>query len=269
MNPNGSGISLGHPLGATGARITATLLAELERRATAASMCIGQGQRSPLCIGAAADRRSPQVRRAAVRLERSVAARYGSTSSRSTSALTSRAISMNARAAGERCRSRCHVDRDRPSRHLRARRITRMRSSPGATTARSGTRATPKPAATSPCSVPLSSDRKAYVTRSRGRGASSSTTSPLEQVFAPISDVVAEVVERRRRPARERAVGRDEQHVRVAHQLERLERAVRERRAAEREIELARLDRGRRARGRSRARRARARFPASPPGSAA
>ncbi len=47
VNPNGSGISLGHPLGATGARITATLLAELERREARygiASMCIGQGQ---------------------------------------------------------------------------------------------------------------------------------------------------------------------------------------------------------------------------------
>jgi acetyl-CoA acetyltransferase family protein len=47
VNPNGGGISLGHPLGATGARITATLLAELERRNARygiASMCIGQGQ---------------------------------------------------------------------------------------------------------------------------------------------------------------------------------------------------------------------------------
>jgi len=47
VNPNGGGISLGHPLGATGARITATLLAELERRKArygVASMCIGQGQ---------------------------------------------------------------------------------------------------------------------------------------------------------------------------------------------------------------------------------
>ena len=47
VNPNGSGISLGHPLGATGARITATLLNELERRDARygiASMCIGQGQ---------------------------------------------------------------------------------------------------------------------------------------------------------------------------------------------------------------------------------
>jgi acetyl-CoA acetyltransferase family protein len=47
VNPNGGGISLGHPLGATGARITATLLAELERRGGRygiATMCIGQGQ---------------------------------------------------------------------------------------------------------------------------------------------------------------------------------------------------------------------------------
>ncbi len=32
VNPNGGGISLGHPLGATGARVTATLLNELDRR---------------------------------------------------------------------------------------------------------------------------------------------------------------------------------------------------------------------------------------------
>ena len=47
VNPNGGGISLGHPLGATGARITATLLAELDRRNARyglACMCIGQGQ---------------------------------------------------------------------------------------------------------------------------------------------------------------------------------------------------------------------------------
>src|ERR687887_602067 len=47
INPNGGGISLGHPLGATGARITATLLNELERRGARygiASMCIGFGQ---------------------------------------------------------------------------------------------------------------------------------------------------------------------------------------------------------------------------------
>ncbi len=47
VNPNGGGISLGHPLGATGARITATLLGELDRREARygiATMCIGQGQ---------------------------------------------------------------------------------------------------------------------------------------------------------------------------------------------------------------------------------
>jgi len=47
VNPNGGGISLGHPLGATGARITATLLAELGRRGARhglATMCVGQGQ---------------------------------------------------------------------------------------------------------------------------------------------------------------------------------------------------------------------------------
>ena len=47
VNPNGGGISLGHPLGATGARMTATLLSELERRDArygVACMCIGFGQ---------------------------------------------------------------------------------------------------------------------------------------------------------------------------------------------------------------------------------
>src|ERR671912_1876712 len=46
VNPNGGGISLGHPLGATGARVTATLLNELERRDARygiACMCIGFG----------------------------------------------------------------------------------------------------------------------------------------------------------------------------------------------------------------------------------
>jgi len=47
INPNGGGVSLGHPLGATGARITATLVNELERREARygiATMCIGFGQ---------------------------------------------------------------------------------------------------------------------------------------------------------------------------------------------------------------------------------
>ncbi|MFD4405418.1 acetyl-CoA C-acetyltransferase [Nocardia sp. NPDC058499] len=47
LNPNGSGISLGHPVGATGARILATLLRELDRREgryALETMCIGGGQ---------------------------------------------------------------------------------------------------------------------------------------------------------------------------------------------------------------------------------
>lgn len=48
VNPNGGAIALGHPLGCTGARATATLLHEMERRGKAArfgvvSMCIGSG----------------------------------------------------------------------------------------------------------------------------------------------------------------------------------------------------------------------------------
>ncbi|QIH99816.1 acetyl-CoA C-acetyltransferase [Rhodococcoides fascians A21d2] len=47
LNPNGSGISLGHPVGATGARILATLLREMDRREVRyglETMCIGGGQ---------------------------------------------------------------------------------------------------------------------------------------------------------------------------------------------------------------------------------
>ncbi|GAA0371582.1 acetyl-CoA C-acetyltransferase [Actinoallomurus spadix] len=47
LNVNGSGISLGHPVGATGARILATLLHELRRRDARyglETMCIGGGQ---------------------------------------------------------------------------------------------------------------------------------------------------------------------------------------------------------------------------------
>eukprot|EP00197_Chlamydomonas_leiostraca_P010486 CAMPEP_0202865076 /NCGR_PEP_ID=MMETSP1391-20130828/5205_1 /ASSEMBLY_ACC=CAM_ASM_000867 /TAXON_ID=1034604 /ORGANISM="Chlamydomonas leiostraca, Strain SAG 11-49" /LENGTH=455 /DNA_ID=CAMNT_0049544871 /DNA_START=106 /DNA_END=1473 /DNA_ORIENTATION=+ len=48
VNPNGGAIAIGHPLGATGARATATLLHEMRRRGKAArfgvvSMCIGSG----------------------------------------------------------------------------------------------------------------------------------------------------------------------------------------------------------------------------------
>ncbi len=47
VNPNGSGISLGHPVGATGAIITIKALYELERiggRYALVTMCIGGGQ---------------------------------------------------------------------------------------------------------------------------------------------------------------------------------------------------------------------------------
>jgi acetyl-CoA C-acetyltransferase len=47
VNPNGSGISLGHPVGATGAIITTKAIAELHRiggRYALVTMCIGGGQ---------------------------------------------------------------------------------------------------------------------------------------------------------------------------------------------------------------------------------
>jgi acetyl-CoA C-acetyltransferase len=47
LNVNGSGISLGHPVGATGARIMTTLLHEMQRRGARyglETMCIGGGQ---------------------------------------------------------------------------------------------------------------------------------------------------------------------------------------------------------------------------------
>jgi acetyl-CoA acyltransferase len=48
LNPNGGAIALGHPLGASGARILTTLLHEMQRRDEVsyglATMCIGVGQ---------------------------------------------------------------------------------------------------------------------------------------------------------------------------------------------------------------------------------
>jgi acetyl-CoA C-acetyltransferase len=47
VNVNGGAIALGHPLGATGARLVQTLLVEMARRKVrwgAASACIGGGQ---------------------------------------------------------------------------------------------------------------------------------------------------------------------------------------------------------------------------------
>jgi acetyl-CoA acetyltransferase len=47
VNPNGGAISLGHPLGASGARLVLTALRQLERikgRYALCTMCIGVGQ---------------------------------------------------------------------------------------------------------------------------------------------------------------------------------------------------------------------------------
>jgi len=59
VNPNGSGIGLGHPVGATGAIITIKALYELERiggRYGLVTMCIGGGQGIALVI-----ERLPQI----------------------------------------------------------------------------------------------------------------------------------------------------------------------------------------------------------------
>ena len=53
VNPNGSGISLGHPVGATGAIITVKAMYELQRtggRYGLITMCIGGGQGIALVI---------------------------------------------------------------------------------------------------------------------------------------------------------------------------------------------------------------------------
>lgn len=47
VNPNGGAIALGHPLGCTGAKLTATILREMERQNTRyglVTMCVGGGQ---------------------------------------------------------------------------------------------------------------------------------------------------------------------------------------------------------------------------------
>lgn len=53
LNVNGSGISLGHPVGATGSRIVVTLLYEMKRRGIrygAASLCAGGGMGTALIV---------------------------------------------------------------------------------------------------------------------------------------------------------------------------------------------------------------------------
>ena len=47
VNVNGGAIALGHPLGCTGAKLTASILRELERRDARygmVTMCVGGGQ---------------------------------------------------------------------------------------------------------------------------------------------------------------------------------------------------------------------------------
>ena len=47
LNVNGGAIALGHPLGCTGAKLTATILREMQRRGVKygmVTMCIGGGQ---------------------------------------------------------------------------------------------------------------------------------------------------------------------------------------------------------------------------------
>ena len=47
VNPNGGAIALGHPLGCTGAKLTATILREMKRRNSKygmVTMCVGGGQ---------------------------------------------------------------------------------------------------------------------------------------------------------------------------------------------------------------------------------
>ena len=47
VNPNGGAVALGHPLGCTGAKLTATILREMERRKSRygmVTMCVGGGQ---------------------------------------------------------------------------------------------------------------------------------------------------------------------------------------------------------------------------------
>ncbi|RDT03243.1 3-oxoadipyl-CoA thiolase, partial [Burkholderia contaminans] len=53
VNPNGGAIALGHPLGASGARLVTTALHQLERtggRFALCTMCIGVGQGIALAI---------------------------------------------------------------------------------------------------------------------------------------------------------------------------------------------------------------------------
>jgi acetyl-CoA C-acetyltransferase len=52
-NVNGGAIAIGHPIGASGARILTTLLYELQRRGASkglATLCVGGGMGVALCV---------------------------------------------------------------------------------------------------------------------------------------------------------------------------------------------------------------------------
>ena len=53
VNPHGGGIALGHPIGASGARVLTTLLYEMGRRDAKkglATLCIGGGMGIAMCV---------------------------------------------------------------------------------------------------------------------------------------------------------------------------------------------------------------------------
>ncbi len=63
VNPNGGAIALGHPIGASGARITTTLIHELRRRGGGygmATLCIGVGQGIAMVVEAFASGTEPR-----------------------------------------------------------------------------------------------------------------------------------------------------------------------------------------------------------------
>ncbi|NVO15540.1 MAG: acetyl-CoA C-acetyltransferase, partial [Rhodoplanes sp.] len=53
LNVNGGAIALGHPIGASGARVLVTLLYEMKRRSARrglATLCIGGGMGIAMCV---------------------------------------------------------------------------------------------------------------------------------------------------------------------------------------------------------------------------
>ena len=65
MNVNGGAIALGHPLGATGARLVVSLVAELGRRGGGngvVSMCVGTGMGMAMVLNVKPRDDIPQAR---------------------------------------------------------------------------------------------------------------------------------------------------------------------------------------------------------------